>query len=236
MSKMQDIVLRTPSINGEMELLLSLAEKEATVHVALAAHYWAHGQPGAAEGEWDRACVRLDALSEFMDEMSRRGQGASPFDKQGAAKVAKNYFKPPGVNKRGCKQFRDRSWVSEQRAWPPSNLSLPVSLSGSLSLSLSPSFARALSLSDTQRAAAAHGAQVNSAGRVCGAVVGACACLCVSCAMQWPPHCVVCARKCAEQVLTRLLCEQICSTTWMPSLLRRGRFRRIVVKTQLLVA
>ena len=143
MSKMQDMVLRTPSINGEIELLLSLAEKEATVHVALAAHYWAQGQPGAAEGEWDRACVRLDAMSEFMDERSRRGQGASPFDKQGAAKVAQTYFKPPGVNKRGCKQFRDRSWVSGQRAWPPSNLSLPFSLSLSGSLS----FARALSLS-----------------------------------------------------------------------------------------
>ena len=142
-SKMQDMVLRTPSINGEIELLLSLAEKEATVHVALAAHYWAQGQPGAAEGEWDRACVRLDAMSEFMDERSRRGQGASPFDKQGAAKVAQTYFKPPGVNKRGCKQFRDRSWVSGQRAWPPSNLSLPFSLSLSGSLS----FARARSLS-----------------------------------------------------------------------------------------
>ena len=146
MSKMQDMVLRTPSINGEIELLLSLAEKEATVHVALAAHYWAQGQPGAAEGEWDQACVRLDAMSEFMDEMSRRGQGASRFDKQGAAKVAQTYFKPPGVNKRGCKQFRDRSWVSEQRAWPPSNLSLPLSLSLWLALALALVRARALSL------------------------------------------------------------------------------------------
>jgi len=150
-SKMQDVVLRTPSINGEIELLLSLAEKEATVHVALAAHYWAGGQSGAAEGEWDRACVRFDAMSEYLADLSLRGQGTSPFDKKGAEIVAKTYFKPPGVNRRGCKQFRDRSWVSQQRAWPPSKLSPPPARALSLSLSLLPS----LSWVSRQRALAA---------------------------------------------------------------------------------
>jgi tetratricopeptide (TPR) repeat protein len=121
-SKMQDVVLRTPSINGDIELLLSLAEKEATVHVALAAHYWGQGQQGAAEGEWDRACVRFDAMADYLADLSLRGKNASPFDKEGTEKVQKTYYKPPSVNNRGCKQFRDRSWVSQQRAWPPSNV------------------------------------------------------------------------------------------------------------------
>jgi hypothetical protein len=119
---MQDVVLRTPSINGDIELLLSLAEKEATVHVALAAHYWAQGQQGAAEGEWDRACVRFDAMADYLADLSLRGKNASPIDKEGTEKVQKTYYKPPSVNNRGCKQFRDRSWVSQQRAWPPSNV------------------------------------------------------------------------------------------------------------------
>jgi len=121
-SKMQDVVLRTPSINGDIELLLSLAEKEATVHVALAAHYWAQGQQGAAEGEWDRACVRFDTMADYLADLSLRGKNASPFDKEGTEKVQKSYYKPPSVNSQGCKQFRDRSWVSQQRAWPPSNV------------------------------------------------------------------------------------------------------------------
>mmetsp|Transcript_34313 Transcript_34313/g.55398 ORF Transcript_34313/g.55398 Transcript_34313/m.55398 type:complete len:187 (+) Transcript_34313:142-702(+) len=115
---MNDVIIRTPGINGEIELLLNLAEKEASVHVALAAHYWAQGRSSAAEGEWDRACVRMDTMSEYV----AGGKGASQFDKKGTERIQKTYYKPPGVNRRGCKQFRDRSWVSQQRGWPPALL------------------------------------------------------------------------------------------------------------------
>lgn len=54
--------------------LLTLAEKEASVHVALAAHLWAGGSPSEAEGEWDRACVRMDAMSQYLADLSANGK------------------------------------------------------------------------------------------------------------------------------------------------------------------
>lgn len=51
---MSDVVLRTPTVTGDLELLLSLSDKEAEMHAALAAHYWALGESSRAEGEWDR--------------------------------------------------------------------------------------------------------------------------------------------------------------------------------------
>ena len=233
---MQDMVLRTPSINGEIELLLSLAEKEATVHVALAAHYGRRGSRGRQKASGTaHACVSMPCLNSWT---KCRGEARAPvlLTNRALQKWLRPTSNPPASTSEGVSSFAIGPGCQNSALGPQvTSFSLSLSLWLALALALVRARARALALSDT-RAAAAHGAQVVSAGRVCGAVVGACACLCVNCAMQWPPRRVACARKCAEQVLIRRLCEQICSTNWMPSLQRLGRFRRIVASTQPLLA
>lgn len=113
---MEDVVLRVPTINGELELLLSLADKEADMHAALAAHYWAEGRASKAETEWDRACIRLDAMDQYVSEGDG---GASPYDKRDSqGKVMVKIAKPVA-----CKKYRNSEWVRRERGWPPSLIS-----------------------------------------------------------------------------------------------------------------
>jgi hypothetical protein len=51
---MSDVVIRTPTVTGDLELLLDLSDREAEIHAALAAHYWGDGKSSLAESEWDR--------------------------------------------------------------------------------------------------------------------------------------------------------------------------------------
>ncbi len=52
--------------------------QEADLHAALTAHYWGEGRASRAETEWDRVCVRLDAMGAYVST----GAGASQYDKR----------------------------------------------------------------------------------------------------------------------------------------------------------
>jgi hypothetical protein len=61
----------------------------------------------------------MDAMSEYLADLASKGEEVSPFDKPAAQvprqkkKDKKDLYTPPGVNRRGCKQFRDLSWVQQ---------------------------------------------------------------------------------------------------------------------------
>lgn len=147
---MQDVVLRAAGVNGEIELLVPLAERQASVHVALAALAWSRGKTAEAESEWDSACVRMDATNEFVaggqrdprKELAFRQsffpgsqslrtntqllylQATKPYDPNipriGAG--SPRVQREGGGGGRGGRVFRERGWVETVIGWPPSLL------------------------------------------------------------------------------------------------------------------